>query len=76
MTSRLRVRSLEVDLWAADVASEELKQMMKTNVDSDYVVCQKLAYEKQTQKDLEVSLVVALQSLRNDQVTLQGLRWM
>jgi hypothetical protein len=76
MTSRLRVQSLEVALWAADVASEELKQMMKADVDSDYVVCQKLAYEKQTQKDLEVSLVVALQSLRNDQVTMQGLRWM
>jgi hypothetical protein len=42
-------------------------------MDCEYVVCDKLAYEKQTRKNLEVSLVVALQSLQNDQVTIAGL---
>jgi hypothetical protein len=36
-------------------------------------VSQKLFYKKQTQKDRKVSLVVALLSLRNDQVIIVGL---
>jgi hypothetical protein len=36
---------------------------MKEAVDSEYVVSQKLAYEKQARQDLEVSLEVALKSL-------------
>jgi hypothetical protein len=57
----------------ADAGGEELKKVMKATVESEYVVCQKLAYEKRLQKDLKVSLMVALQSLQNDQVTIVGL---
>jgi hypothetical protein len=46
--------------------------MMKAVVD-EYDVSQKLFYKKQTQKDRKVSLVVALLSLRNDQVIIVGL---
>jgi hypothetical protein len=61
-----------VDFRAADASGEELKQTMKATVDSAYDVSWKLAYERQTRKDLDVSLVVALQSLRNDEVSISG----
>jgi hypothetical protein len=43
---------------------------MKEAVDSEYVVSQKLAYEKRARQDLEDNLEVALKSLQNDQVTI------
>jgi hypothetical protein len=43
---------------------------MKEAADSEYVVSQKLAYEKRARQDLEVNLEVALKSLQNDQVTI------
>jgi hypothetical protein len=55
-----------VDLRAADASSKELNETMKATMDSEHAMIQKLAYKKQTRKDLEVSLVVALQSLQND----------
>jgi hypothetical protein len=45
---------------------------MKEAADSEYVVSQKLAYEKRARQDLEVNLEVALKSLQNDQVTIAG----
>jgi hypothetical protein len=45
---------------------------MKEAADSEYVVSQKLAYEKRARQDLEVNLDVALKSLQNDQVTIAG----
>jgi hypothetical protein len=63
-----------VDLRAADASREELKKLIKVAVDSEYVVSQKLAYEKQARKVHEVSLEVALQLLRNDQVIIAGLK--
>jgi hypothetical protein len=45
---------------------------MNGTIDSEYAVSQKLAYEKQARKDLEVSLEVALEALKNDQVTIAG----
>ena len=33
----------------------------------------KLAYEKRVRRDLEIDLVVAMQSLQNDQVAIAGL---
>jgi hypothetical protein len=42
-----RVLSLEVNLREAEAGADELKRMMETS-DSEFVVTQKLAYEKQT----------------------------
>jgi hypothetical protein len=36
-----------VNLRDAKAGAEELKQLMKATVDSEYVMSQKLAYEKQ-----------------------------
>jgi hypothetical protein len=45
---------------------------MKEAADSEYVVSQKLAYEKRARRDHEVKFEVALKSLQNDQVTIAG----
>jgi hypothetical protein len=45
---------------------------MKEAAGSEYVVSQKLAYEKRASQDLEVELEVALKALQNDQVTIAG----
>jgi hypothetical protein len=55
-----------LDLQHANASDEELKWTMKATVDSEYAVSQKLAYERQTWKDLKVCLVVALKSMQND----------
>jgi hypothetical protein len=44
----------------------------KETINSEFAVIQNLAYEKQTRRDLEVSLKVALKSLQNDQVIIAG----
>jgi hypothetical protein len=41
-----KVRSLEVSLQEVDAGGQELKRAMKEAADSEYVVSQKLAYEK------------------------------
>jgi hypothetical protein len=41
-----RVQSLEVTLREVEAGGQELKRAMKEAVDSEYVVSQKLAYEK------------------------------
>jgi chromosome segregation ATPase len=71
-STKERVRSLEVNLREAEAGAEEIKQLMKGTIDSEYAVSQMLAYEKQSRKDLEVSLEVALKALQNDQVTIAG----
>jgi hypothetical protein len=43
---------------------------MKEAADSEYVVSQKLAYEKGAHRDLEVKFEVSLKSLQNNQVTI------
>jgi hypothetical protein len=45
---------------------------MKEASDSEYVVSQKLAFEKRARRDLEVEFEVALKSLQDDQVTIVG----
>jgi hypothetical protein len=45
---------------------------MKETIDSEFAITQKLAYEKQARRGLEVSLEVALKSLQNDQVIIAG----
>jgi chromosome segregation ATPase len=67
-----KVRSLEVTLREVEAGGQELKRVMKEAADSEYVVSQKLSYEKQARRDLEVEFEVALKSLQNDQVTIAG----
>jgi hypothetical protein len=45
---------------------------MKETIDNEFTVTQKLAYEKQARRDLEVSLEVLLKTLHNDQVIIAG----
>jgi chromosome segregation ATPase len=67
-----KVRSLEVSLREVEVGGQELKRAMKEAADSEYVVSQKMAYEKLARQDLEAEFEVALKSLQNDQVTIAG----
>jgi hypothetical protein len=67
-----RVRNLEVTLREAEAGGHELKRATKEAADSEYVVSQKLAYEKRAHWDLEVEFEVALKLLQNDQVTIAG----
>jgi hypothetical protein len=67
-----KVRSLEMTLREVEAGGQELKRVMKEAADSEYVVSQKLAYEKRARRDLEVEFKVALKSLQNDQVTIAG----
>jgi hypothetical protein len=61
-----------VNLPEAEAGANELKQVMKETIDSEFIVTQKLAYEKYVRQDLEVSLEVALKSLQSDQVSIAG----
>jgi hypothetical protein len=63
---------LKVSLREVEAGGQELKQVMKEATDSDYAVSQKLAYEKQARRDLEVEFEDALKSLQDDQVTIAG----
>jgi hypothetical protein len=67
-----KVWSLEVTLREVEAGGQGLKRAMKEATDSEYVVSQKLAYEKRARRDLEVEFEVALKSLHNDQVTIAG----
>jgi hypothetical protein len=66
------VRNLEVSLREVEAGGQELKRAMKEATDSEYVISQKLAYEKGARRDLDVKFEVALKSLQNDQVTIAG----
>jgi hypothetical protein len=41
-----KVRSLEVTLQEVEAGGQDLKRVMKEAADSEYVISQKLAYEK------------------------------
>jgi hypothetical protein len=45
---------------------------MKEAADSEYIVSQKLAYEKGACRDLEVEFEVVLKLLQNDEMTIAG----
>jgi hypothetical protein len=57
-------------LREVEAGTNELKRTMKEAIDNEFVVTQKLAYEKQARRDLEAGLEVVLKSLQNDQVTI------
>jgi hypothetical protein len=61
---------LEVTLREVEAGGQELKRAMKEAADSEYVISQKLAYEKEARQGLEVNLEMALKSFQNDQVTI------
>jgi hypothetical protein len=63
---------LEVSLQEIEDGGQELKRAMKEATDSEYIVSQKLAYEKGARQDLEVEFEVVLKSLQNDQMTIAG----
>jgi hypothetical protein len=54
---------LEVSLQEVEAGGQELKRVMKETIESEFIVTQKLAYEKRVRRDLEVSLEVELKSL-------------
>jgi hypothetical protein len=45
---------------------------MKEAADSEYVVSQKLSYEKGARRGLEVEIEAVMKSLQNDQMTIAG----
>jgi hypothetical protein len=63
---------LKVSLREFEAGGQELKRAMKEATDREYVVSQKLTYEKGARRDLEVVFEVALKSSQNDQVTIAG----
>jgi hypothetical protein len=67
-----KVRSLEVNLREVDDGAKELKRVMKETIDTVFTVSQKLAYEKQARRNLEVSLEVVLKVFQNNQVIIVG----
>jgi hypothetical protein len=72
VVSRGKVWDLEISLREADVGGRELKQAMKEATDSEYVISQKLAYEKGARRGLEAEFEVVLKSLQSDQIIIAG----
>ena len=66
-------KKLQKHLKEVEDAIKTLKESTKAANDSEYAMTRKLAYEKQVRRDLEINLVVAMQSLQNDQVAIAGL---
>ena len=67
------LKEAKEDLKEAKGTIKTLKKSTKAANDSEYAMTQKLAYEKRVRKDLEINLVAAMESLRNDQVAIAGL---
>jgi hypothetical protein len=72
VTSRSKVRDLELKVREIKARGLELKQAMKEATDSDYAISQKLAYETAARRGLEVEFEVVLKSTENDQATIAG----
>ena len=66
-------KELQDDLKEARDAIKILKESTKAANVSEYAMTWKLAYKKRVRRDLEIDLVVAMQSLQNDQVAIAGL---
>jgi chromosome segregation ATPase len=72
VTSRSKVRDLELKVREIKARGLELKQAMKEATDSDYAISQKLAYETAARRGLEAEFEVVLKSTENDQATIAG----
>jgi chromosome segregation ATPase len=72
VTSRSKVRDLELKVREIESRDLELKRAMKEATDSEYAISQKLAYETAARRGLEAEFEVVLRSLENDQTTIAG----
>jgi hypothetical protein len=72
VTSRSKVRGLEIKVWDIEAGGLELKRAMKEASDSEYAISQKLAYETAAHRGLEAEFEVVLKSLQSDQTTIAG----
>jgi hypothetical protein len=70
VTSRSKVRDLEVKVWEIEAGALELKRAMKEATDSEYAISQKLAYEIGARRGLEADFEAVLKSLQSDQITI------
>ena len=61
------------ELKEAKEAVHVLKESATEAQQSESAMSNKLAYEKRVRRDLEIDLVVAMQTLQNDQVALVGM---
>jgi hypothetical protein len=72
VTSRSKIRDLEIRVRESEAGGLALKQAMREATDSEYAVSQKLAYETAARRGLEAEFEVVLKSLENDQTTIAG----
>jgi monoamine oxidase len=70
VTSRSKVRDLEVKVWEIEAGALELKRAMKEATNSEYAISQKLAYEIGARRGLEADFEAVLKSLQSDQITI------
>jgi len=66
-------KKLQDDQKEAEKTVEALKESTKAAHDSEYAMTRKLSYEKQVRRNLVIDLVIAMQTLQNDQITIAGL---
>jgi hypothetical protein len=72
VTSRSKVRDLEIKVQESEAGGLALKQAMGEATDSEYAISQKLTYETGARRGLEAEFEVILKSLENDQTTIAG----
>jgi hypothetical protein len=72
VTTRSKIQGLEGKVREIEAGGLELKRAMKEATESEYAICQKLAYETAARRGLEVEFEVALKSLQSDQITIAG----
>jgi hypothetical protein len=70
VTSRSKVRDLELKVREIEAGGLELKRAMKEATDSEYAISRKLAYETTARRGPEAEFEVVLKSLKSDQITI------
>jgi hypothetical protein len=63
VTSRIKVRDLEIRVREIEAGGLELKRAMTEATDSEYAISQKVAYETAARQGLEAEFEVVLKSL-------------
>jgi hypothetical protein len=72
VTSRSKVRDLEIKVRDIEAGGLELKRAMKEASDSEYAISQKLAYETAAHRGLEAPEHVKGGSMRKEEVVLDS----
>jgi hypothetical protein len=72
VTSRSKVRDLEIKVQEIKAGGLELKRVMKEATESEDTISQKLAYETVARRGLEAEFKVVLKSLQSDKITIAG----